>query len=58
MKLIVGVYGLALYSDPPRGVYLFVGPWAGRFNWPQSFRYSNGSRWRSGFHRWNEEVEF
>ena len=58
MSLLFGVRGFAVYSDPPSGVYIAVGPWWARLNW-RSFpgTYANGSRWFSGWHRWDDELE-
>ena len=38
---------------------VYVGPWACRFTFggPKGY-FSNGSTWRSGWHRWRDEPEY
>ena len=41
------------------GVTVVVGPWACRYTLPwRPGRFSNGSRWSSGWHRWREEPDW
>ena len=39
-------------------VDVIVGPWACRFCWLRAGRFGNGSRWCSGWHRWDDQPEF
>lgn len=47
---------------PKVGVQLFhgslfvvVGPWQCRVCWPDGGRFMSGSRWFSGWHRWEDD---
>jgi hypothetical protein len=39
----------------PLDAQVYVGPWSIRFATGPG-RFGNGSRWRSGWHRWREEL--
>ncbi len=59
MALLFGVRGFAVYTDFPHRLMVIVGPWAIDLGpWSSTSRYSNGSHWHSGWHRWDEDPDW
>lgn len=39
------------------GFLVQIGPWLASFSWGKLSHYANGSRWFSGWHRWQEDGQ-